>query len=119
MLVPSRFPGIGADLTLTHAVEVSWERIVEAVHSEAPEDLIDFRLKDRYTGVGVPDGAVSTTISFHYNARDRSLTQEEINDRQTALARALEEGLGWDRARPGETGPGEGRSTQPSRRQDV
>ena len=39
--------------------------------------------------------AVNTTISFHYNAPDRSLSQEEINHRQTKLAELLESRHGW------------------------
>ncbi|MEE2775292.1 MAG: phenylalanine--tRNA ligase subunit beta [Acidobacteriota bacterium] len=93
--IPSRFPGIGADLTLTHSTDVSWGLVAAAIRDQAPEDLVDFSLRDRYLGEGVPDGAVNTTIGFHYNARDRSLTQDEINDRQTAIARALEASFGW------------------------
>ena len=93
--VPSRFPGIGADLTLTHGVDVAWEQIAETIRGNAPADLIDFSLRDRYQGEGVPDDAVNTTIGFHYNARDRSLTQEEINERQSALTRTLEDSYGW------------------------
>ena len=35
-------------------------------------------------------GAVATTIAFHYNAPERSLTQEEVNQRHQALAGDLE-----------------------------
>jgi phenylalanyl-tRNA synthetase beta chain len=92
---PSRFPGISADFTLTHAVEVPWAEIEEVVRTHAPEDLVSWKLKDRYRGPGVPEGAVKTTISFHYNAGERSLTQEEVNARQLALHQELERRFGW------------------------
>jgi hypothetical protein len=38
----------------------------------------------------VPAGAVATTITFHYNSNERSLTQAEVNERHAALAAALE-----------------------------
>jgi phenylalanyl-tRNA synthetase beta subunit len=38
----------------------------------------------------VPAGAVNTTLSFHYQASDRSLTLDEVNERQRALAAALQ-----------------------------
>jgi len=43
----------------------------------------------------VPAGAVNTTIHFVYNAADRSLTQEEVNARQGAIAALLQERFGW------------------------
>jgi phenylalanyl-tRNA synthetase beta chain len=93
--IPSRFPGVSADLTLTHPLAVSWAEIQTAVGELAPPDLVSFGLKVRYRGEGVPDGAVNTTLSFLYQARDRSLTQEEVNERQLGLARELERRFGW------------------------
>ena len=93
--LPSRFPGITADFTFTHALETPWAEIERAIRELAPPDLVSWRLKDRYRGPGVPEGAVNTTISFHYNARERSLTQEEVNARQLALSQELERRFGW------------------------
>jgi phenylalanyl-tRNA synthetase beta chain len=93
--LPSRYPGVTADLTLTHALEVAWTELRRAIEENGPPELVSFGLKDRYHGHGVPEGAVNTTISFHYNAQDRSLTQEEVNEGQAALARVLEERFGW------------------------
>jgi len=87
---PSRFPGVTADLTLTHALELSWAELAAAIRTLAVEPLVGFRLKDRYQGEGVPAGAVATTVTFEYNAGERSLTQEEVNDRQAALAAELD-----------------------------
>jgi phenylalanyl-tRNA synthetase beta chain len=92
---PSRFPGIAADLTLTHALEVPWRKIRSAVESRGVEDLVDFGLKVRYQGEGVPEGAVNTTLYFLYNSPERSLTQEEVNTRQASLAAELERRFGW------------------------
>lgn len=92
---PSRFPGISADFTLTHSLETPWSEIERVIAEGAPEDLVSWKLKVRYRGPGVPEGAVNTTISFHYNARERSLTQEEVNARQLALNTELERRFGW------------------------
>ena len=93
--IPSRFPGIAADLTLTHALEVPWRDIAATIAEAAPEELQEFGLKDRYQGEGVPQGAVNTTVSFQYSAPDRSLSQDEVNARQAELARRLGERFGW------------------------
>ncbi|MEO8502318.1 MAG: phenylalanine--tRNA ligase subunit beta [Acidobacteriota bacterium] len=93
--VPSRYPGIAADLTLSHPVEIGWQAITAAIVERHIEDLRSVSLKDRYQGKGVPEGAVNTTISFFYMAEDRSLTQEEVNDRHLALAADLRARFGW------------------------
>ncbi|HEX3551901.1 MAG TPA: phenylalanine--tRNA ligase subunit beta [Thermoanaerobaculia bacterium] len=93
--LPSRFPGITADFTFTHALDTPWAEIERTIRELAPPDLVGWQLKDRYRGPGVPEGAVNTTLSFHYNARERSLTQEEVNARQGALNQELERRFGW------------------------
>jgi len=92
---PSRFPGVSVDLTLTHVLATPWAEIARAIAENAPDDLVSWGLKDRYRGSGVPEGAVNTTISFLYNSQERSLTQEEVNERQGALAADLERRFGW------------------------
>jgi phenylalanyl-tRNA synthetase beta chain len=92
---PSRFPGIAADLTLTHSVATPWAEIDRAIAELAPPDLVSWGHKDRYRGPGVAEGAVNTTISFFYNAGDRSLTQDEVNARQLPLGEELERRFGW------------------------
>ncbi|MGE5232624.1 MAG: phenylalanine--tRNA ligase subunit beta [Acidobacteriota bacterium] len=92
---PSRFPGVTADLTLTHGLDVPWSDLAAAIAARRVPDLRRFGLKDRYRGTGVPDGAVKTTIHFLYNAEDRSLTQDEVNERHQALSAALVERFGW------------------------
>lgn len=92
---PSRFPAIDADFTLTHSRETPWEEIRRTIAELAPEDLVSWGFKDRYQGAGVPEGAVNTTMTFLYNSRERSLTRDEINARQNALAQELERRFGW------------------------
>jgi phenylalanyl-tRNA synthetase beta chain len=93
--LPSRFPGIGADFTFTHALSTPWAEIRDAVREARPAELQGFGLEARYQGAGVPEGAVNTTVWFFYNARDRSLTQEEVNARQADLTGKLVERFGW------------------------
>lgn len=93
--LPSRFPGISADFTLTHPLDTPWAEIDRAIAGQAPPELAAWRLKVRYRGTGVPEGAVNTTISFEYNARERSLTQEEVNALQLGLNDKLTARFGW------------------------
>lgn len=95
---PSRFPGIAVDLTITHALEVSWAALAAAITTAGRNELVRFGLVDRYRGKGVPEGAVNTTIAFFYNAEERSLTQEEVNGWHQTLAAVLVEHFGWSAA---------------------
>ena len=92
---PPRLPGIEADLTLTHSLDVPWAEIDAAIREGAAPELARFGLKDRYQGEGVPEGAVNTTIAFLYHGGERQLTQDEVNTHHQALARQLEERFGW------------------------
>ncbi len=92
--IPSKHPGIAADTTLTHAVEVSWSEIGRTIDQQQITDLLSFGLKDRYSGRGVPAGAVNTTIWFQYGSTAGSLTQDEINQRHQDLAAQLEKRFG-------------------------
>jgi phenylalanyl-tRNA synthetase beta chain len=94
---PPRVPGVAADLTLTHRLELSWAELAAAIDELAAPPLVGYRLEERYRGTGVPDGAVATTIRFDYNAGERSLTQEEVNERHAALAAELERRFGTGR----------------------
>jgi phenylalanyl-tRNA synthetase beta chain len=91
---PPRLPGIAADLTLTHSLELSWAELERAVSGLAVSHLVGFRLKDRYQGAGVPPGAVATTITFNYHGGERTLTQEEVNAGHAALGAELERRFG-------------------------
>lgn len=97
---PPRFPGIEVDLTLTHPLEVPWAELAAAIEAERSEALAGFELKDRYQGKGVPAGAVATTVTFRYQAAERSLAQEEVNQWHARLAAELERRFGV--AREGE-----------------
>lgn len=92
---PSRFPAIDADLTFTHSRDTPWAEIDRTIAELRPPDLVSWEMTVRYQGQGVPEGAVNTTIHFLYNSPERSLTQEEVNERQLALAAELQRRFGW------------------------
>ncbi len=95
VVAPSRHPAVTADITLSHALDLSWSELANELESHRPQELVAYGLKDRYLGDGVPEGAVNTTIWFRYNADERSLTQDEVNGFQETIRRRLEEEFGW------------------------
>jgi phenylalanyl-tRNA synthetase beta chain len=93
--VPSRYPTVAVDLTLTHAAATPWSELDAAIEQLRPDDLAAFGLKDRYAGEGVPAGAVNTTLWFLYSHPGRTLTQDEVNQHQQALTAELERRFAW------------------------
>ncbi len=96
---PSRHPEVTADITLTHGDLLPWSEIERVVQACRAPELVEFGLKDRYQGEGVPDGATNTTIWFRYNSDQRSLTQDEVNSFQQVTSHKLREELGWPAAK--------------------
>jgi len=89
-----RHPAVTADMTVEHAVELSYAEL-DSVVRELAGDLVErIELQGRYAGKGLPPGAVRTTLRLTYRAADRSLTQNEVNETQEALRERLSERLG-------------------------
>ncbi len=88
-----RFPAVVADLTVRHALDLSWGELVAAVRACAPPWLEDLAPVVRYRGEGVGRHEVKTTLRLTYRHGERSLTQEEVNAAHFALMKALAERL--------------------------
>ena len=58
-----------------------------AANGRAPLTSISFF--DRYQGKGVPEGAVSLSVRLTFQAADRTLTDEDVQDRFDRILAAL------------------------------
>ena len=89
-----RTPAVTADMTVEHPTDLSYADL-HTVARELAGDLVEaIDLQTRYTGKGLPSGAVRSTLRLTYRAADRSLTQDEVNDQQEALREGLSRRLG-------------------------
>lgn len=82
------------DLTLVHDASVRWRDIRSAIESRRSPELEEFWLEVVYPRRREPAKPVHTTIRFVYRAGDRSLTQEEVNQRHLGLAEELRRRFG-------------------------
>ncbi len=87
--MPSRFPGSGVDLTVTHPIALSWDTLVAAVRTGAPAELLSVEAKYLWRGAGVPEGHVKTTLTVAFGSAERSLERDEINRWRDEAARRL------------------------------
>jgi len=89
-----RYPAVTADMTIEHPMDLSFAELHAAVHDLA-DDLVEaIDHQNRFSGKGLPSGAVRSTLRLTYRAADRSLTQNEVNEQQEALREGLSQRLG-------------------------
>jgi phenylalanyl-tRNA synthetase beta chain len=84
----ARFPGVPMILALTHARDLEYQRIVDAIRSFDVPYLHEVGLRDRFVPAE-SDDVIKTTLGMWYQAFDRSLTQDEIAAHHHQLATRL------------------------------
>ena len=89
-----RFPAVAADLTVRHAVKLTWDELVQTLIAAAPPWLEEVAPVARYQGEGVGPSEVKTTLRLTYRHAERSLTQEEVNAAHFAAMERLAAALG-------------------------
>ena len=76
---PPRFPAVRRDLALVLGREVPADRVVRTVSALDVTLLESVELFDVYQGESIPTGKKSVALACRYRARDRTLTDEEVN----------------------------------------
>lgn len=75
----SKYPSVKKDLSIVVDREVTNEMIAKAIKKAAGSLLIDTKLFDIYTGKGIDETKKSMSYSLTFGAKDKTLTDEEIN----------------------------------------
>jgi phenylalanyl-tRNA synthetase beta chain len=89
-----RYPSIQRDISLLVTRDVSFGEIREFVESLNVEFWRETEFVDVYEGKGVADDERSLTLRFEFRADDRTLREEEAENAQTQILRAIEEKFG-------------------------
>ena len=84
------FPAVLQDIAVIAPDDVSAERVVELVREGAGKLLSSLRVFDLYRGEQVREGNKSLALRLEFRAPDRTLTDQEVAERRTAIERALE-----------------------------
>jgi phenylalanyl-tRNA synthetase beta chain len=86
-----RFPGVTRDLAVVVDEDVP-AIAVEQIIARASQPVVEeVKLFDLYRGDQIPEGKKSLAYSIRYRASDRTLTDEEVNQHQEAIIKALKE----------------------------
>lgn len=89
-----KFPEVFRDLSLVVSEEVEAEKIGEAIWGLKEPFIKEVRLFDVYQGPPIPKGKKGVSYRIRYQAPDRTLTDEEVNQFHAKVILQLKEGLG-------------------------
>jgi phenylalanyl-tRNA synthetase beta chain len=77
--VPPKFPAVRRDLALMLDREFPADAVVKTVYELAPSLMEGAEVFDVYEGGSIPPGKKSVALALRYRAKDRTLTDEEVN----------------------------------------
>jgi phenylalanyl-tRNA synthetase beta chain len=76
---PPRFPAVRRDLALLLDLDLPADRVVRTIEALDVALLESVELFDVYQGESIPVGKKSIALACRYRAKDRTLTDEEVN----------------------------------------
>jgi phenylalanyl-tRNA synthetase beta chain len=85
----ARYPGVVRDISLLLDRGVQLEEILEAVRARQVSDCRGGRLVGVYEGVHIPAGKRSITIRIEYRSDERTLRDDEVDERHALLTSYL------------------------------
>jgi phenylalanyl-tRNA synthetase beta chain len=89
-----QYPGSERQLALLTPKSVTAEQILDRVRKQKINFLEDYEIFDYYTGKGIPEGKKSIGVSFFFRAKDKTLSEEELNQAMTKILNDLDKQLG-------------------------
>ena len=90
----SKFPSIKKDIAIIVNQNITSQEIEMIIKKAAGKLLMKTEVFDVYTGKGVPDNKKSIAYSLEYGAKDRTLTDEEINNVMNKIIEELNKKIG-------------------------
>jgi phenylalanyl-tRNA synthetase beta chain len=87
----TEFPPLRQDLAVVVAEDVPAGTVVDVVAEAAGPLLERVEVFDVYRGPQVGEGRVSLALALVFRAPDRTLTDDEVQERRGAIAAALQE----------------------------
>ncbi len=89
-----RFPSVERDLSIILDDSVRAQEVLDFIQEKAAKGLVCFYIFDVYKGKQVPKGKKSLGIHFVYRAKDRTLSEEEVEAMHGPLQEAILKGFG-------------------------
>jgi phenylalanyl-tRNA synthetase beta chain len=84
-----KYPSVVRDLTLLVNRDVTFGALTKAVQEQNIEDCRDVRLVGTYDGPNIPGSKRSITLRMEYRSDDRTLRDDEVEERHASLTASL------------------------------
>jgi phenylalanyl-tRNA synthetase beta chain len=84
-----RYPSVVRDISLLLDRKVQLEEILNAVRQQGVSDLRDAKFVGVYQGAHIPVDKRSITVRVEYRSDERTLTDEEVEERHAQLTSSL------------------------------
>jgi phenylalanyl-tRNA synthetase beta chain len=84
-----RYPAVVRDLSLLVSRKVTFGEILRAVGDRGVADCRDVKLVGTYEGANIPSGKRSVTLRIEYRSDERTLRDEEVEQRHGELTTSL------------------------------
>lgn len=84
-----KYPSVVRDLTLLVSRGVTFAALTKAITDENVADCRNVNLVGTYDGPNIPSGKRSITLRIEYRSDDRTLRDDEIEERHAALTSSL------------------------------
>jgi len=89
-----KFPTVSRDISILISNRLAYEEIKRAIEGLGIAEIRSVKLFDVYTGKNLPEGSISLSINLRYRSDDRTLTEEEVNERHERVVQLLKERFG-------------------------
>ncbi len=90
----SIYPAIVRDISLLVPLETKVKEVLEVINLEGKELVRDVDLFDLFVGENIPEGMKSLAFHITYQAKDRTLSSEEVDSLHQKIVKALTQ-RGW------------------------
>jgi phenylalanyl-tRNA synthetase beta chain len=90
----SKYPSVKKDLAMVVNANITNDEILKQIKKSAGSLLTDMKVFDVYTGSNIEKGKKSMAYSLTFGAKDKTLTDEEINKVLEKIIADLEKGIG-------------------------
>jgi len=84
-----KYPSVVRDLTLLLSRDVTFASLTKAVSDQNVADCRNVNLVGTYDGPNIPPGKRSITLRIEYRSDDRTLRDDEVEERHAALTSSL------------------------------
>lgn len=89
----TKFPAIRRDIAMFVDKTLAVDTIKDLINSLESDLLTNLHIFDVYEGKNVPEGKKSLALGLHFQANDRTLMEEEINQLVNKIVNSLKEEL--------------------------